>query len=734
MNRGWKLLAAAASLCAVVACGGETATDADAGTGGACATDPFSADCKCNLGRDCTPLKKEDAYKWLCTASHRCVRTCLKNADCRDGELCEDAICRPPACGSDVDCKNEGEFCSGGSCKPAITADEVKSCIVLPTTALLHEGSTKDFTVLARDAAGATLAFRGATTWAVEGAGASVKGSNVTGTVTGGNAAGSVKVKATVGGVSCTEATATNFAAAPSGKTRVVVADLVTRAPVSGAQVVMGSDTATTGMDGAAVFDGANNSKKTISVFHKDFAYLTLVDVQSNDVVAFVKPAAKAGKFTGEMGVRAFDELSDLKGTVHLTIYGGSVPGNLIDLQLSSLLGELVPTDLDLGSQKTTVPLPAGTVIGLGEQMFKTKYDILAPIGVRTVWGLGGNADFSAITRALGPVISGGGTENLNIGGVLTSLLPLLGRLQSGVLTGLESKEGAEVPIGDKIKLDTLLRIKADVALPDLPSYQSGTETKRVDGAIVLGGALYSPQGLVPLGITAGLDGDPTKPDTNPPDGKVDSGDPAIPAGTVSMRLAPLHGGLETSKYAVLALAAGLSSLLDSGGDGLVLSGLITFPKDVKYSATEANKVSVGSKFLGFPNPTIAARVVSMDGAVPGASLHRLDIGNEKTGEWSVYFPAGGASTVEIPAVPSGFADRFAPTAASACTSDTECPGSSCDTTKSTCKVVTPGVLIQTVSFGQDTLNYDGVVAFDGTDMDDLTEQISAFSVRGVTR
>ncbi len=700
-------------------CSGDTAGNTT-DDGGACAADPFSEACKCTKPADCDPLNPGNRFKWFCTTSKRCVRTCTGNTDCtRAGDICEDNLCRPPGCGANSDCTN-GDECIGGACRPAITAAEVDSCIVLPTQSLTVEGSKKTFSVVAYGPAKNVVPFHGTIAWAAEGA-ATVDAA--TGVVTGGNADGAFTVSATINGKSCTAAKGTNYKAAEQGKLRVVVASLQTGLPVEGATVVAGAETQTTSATGVATFAQAANGD-TVSVFHNDYAYLTMMDVKGTDVVAYIKAPAKAGKFSGTMTARSFDELSDIKGTVHLALYGGSVPGNLIDLQISSLLGELKPTKLDLGSQSAEIPLPDGTVIGLGEQMFKTDYNVVAPIGVRTVWGLGGNADFSAITGALGGVISGG-TENLNIGEILTKLLPLLGKLQSGVLAGLEAKDGVITPIGDQMKLDTLLRLKVEAKIPPLPSYDGD---KKFEGAIVLGGAMYGTQGLVPLGITAGLDGDPTGKDTtNAPDSYVDANDVNITEkGVLAMRLAPMHGGIEGSKYGMLALAASISGLLDAGGtSGLVLSGLIDIGKEFSGKPDAVTKVDFGNRsFLAVPSATVSGRTVEVS-SVSGAVFHRLDIGAEVTDadgkvtgtrEWNVYFPAkGSAYPVTLPAVPTGFADRFV-----------KAEGQSAD----------PAIILQSVAFasGDATPNYDQVLAFDSENMDDLTTRISAFSTRAVSR
>src|SRR4051812_47030855 len=92
-------VAGAAALSFVVSTSACT-PDKDPGDAGPAATvctdDPFSPECHCVKPADCDPTHPENRFKWICTASHKCVRTCTKNADCRVnlGETCEDAVCR----------------------------------------------------------------------------------------------------------------------------------------------------------------------------------------------------------------------------------------------------------------------------------------------------------------------------------------------------------------------------------------------------------------------------------------------------------------------------------------------------------------------------------------------------------------------------------------------------------------------------------------------------------------
>lgn len=701
----------------------------DAGPPPACLDTPVGC---CKKPADCGVNR----FDWVCVdpnGAKICTGLCRSNSDCVAPSRCEDGVCQPDACGEDSECGG-GQTCQNGACKAAIASTAVTSCLVLPARQLVKTGAEKPFTVIAKNAEGAVVGYKGEVAWSA-GAGdnASVTGTGVTGTVTGGTAAGTATITATIGSASCT-ASAVNFAAVPATDTRVVVADLLTNAPLAGAIVRVNDSEETTDADGVASFAGVAGAQKTISVFgDDDHAYVTMVGVDTNDVVAYLKPKATAGSFTGTMSSGKFEGLSDIQGTVHLALFGGSIPGNLIDLQLSNLIGEIPENEEDktiikFGGEEFKAPLPGGIVIGIGDTMFKQDYVIPATPGIRGIWGLGGNAKIESLTKALQPVINGG-TENLEVGPILTGILPLLGRLQAGLAAAQEVEGGVAKPL--EFKLNTALRLRAEVKIPDLAAYTIDGDPYQFEGAIVLGGALYSPQGLVPLGLTAGIDaaGGPDDAQGKPTgDGKVDADGAGTAAGSVALRMAPRHNGLEPSRYAVLALAASFSGLVTreaAAGEEpvesppLVLSGLVALPDSLPFNDATPTAVTFRSEgFLKVPDATaIDGRTFSLGGSVAGAAFHRLDIGDETVGEWFVFFPPGTDVTgFEIPGVPETKRDRL--------------------TYKEEPTDELPGARLQTVALNETggALDYDDILAFDSFDTNDLTLRVNAFSVRQILR
>jgi hypothetical protein len=675
-------------------------------------TDPNDyTTCECDVKSDCTPNDPSKAKFFVCTPRHACVKICFAKTDCATDELCEDSQCRKPACADDAECGNASLQCVGGACVAKIPATEVDKCSVQPATALLHSDATKTFYVVATNAAGKVIPYHGDVTWTADaavGTVAAVTGSPFQANLTGAATAGSGKLGATVGGKACTDASITNFAAVASGTTRVVVASFADQTPVKEAKVVVGAETYTTDANGVATFP-TPDGQVDISVFANGFSYVTMIDVKTNDVVAFVKPSFKPGKLKGEFTARSFDKLQDVKGTVHLAISGASIAGNVLDLSLTTLLGESVKTKIDLGgSANVEAPLPDGIAIGLAENMFKGKYSIQSAPGFRTGWSLGGNVVLSDV---LGVVSQATGGGDIDIGAILSALLPVLGRLQAGSFAGLEFKPETEGNLPADFGPTTLLRLQSKVKVPKLTKYVVNGEDKFFEGAIVLAGALYGPEGLVPSGLSAGVDKDN--------DGFTDAvtGTAASDKGYLNLRFAPQSGGVEGSKTVALSLAASFSGLLsDSGENGpLVLSGRVAFPNNIKFATNSSNEINLGAEYLAVPTDVAldeGTRTLTISG-LAGADLFRLDLGKDDQ-EWQVYFDGtSSAVSITVPAVPQGFTDRFVGTEAGKL----------------------PGATLQSVSLkGKDGLNYQNVIGFSSDNTNDLTAAIDAFSARGIDR
>jgi len=163
---------------------------------------------------------------------------------------------------------------------------------------------------------------------------------------------------------------------------------------------------------------------------------------------------------------------------------------------------------------------------------------------------------------------------------------------------------------------------------------------------VVLSAAITGSRGLVPLGLTAGLD---TTAATQTADGKINGVDKPfgqfstkLMDGQVPLTTAVPHSGIEGSKLALVGIALDPNSL---GGDGgIQLSGL------VRYVDSFGDAGFGSAAFLTFPSGTFSVANASFTGMLPaGASVTRVEISNgDKT--WLVYAPAS-MGTITLPNV-----------------------------------------------------------------------------------
>lgn len=641
-------------------------------------TDPTCP--QCDLDEDCG-----DPAHFICDSStQRCVPACTTRAQCSahpaanggalpgcDGVLgcqCDERRCVAQACTSDTEC---GDLvCKSGQCVAPDTAD---GCRIFPDVALLRQGEDVRFSVVAYNGDKPAVVGSQAFEWSAAGPSVTAKGDGV---FTGASANSTFEshVKATLkgnGDVSCL-ARVQVFGAPAAGEIRVIVVDEMTGRLVRGAKVIVDNggtrtelaDTAAPGVHlGTAPTAGAN----TVSVFHEDYGYVTLVDmpVENTDLYIPVRRNSgdKVGGFKGK-----FTNLT--KTDVHIGLAGTSIPGSLTDLDLNVLVGPTQDTSITFSGQTFNVPLPSGVVLGLGTTLFKGEYQALGVAGVcgdedsvlegtcgtRSAWSLMGDvklADLpiSELTSA------SGGIENLNIGGLLAKLLPKFRTFKSGVVRDVEFAT-REPPSGGVTELfaddDVFaptdmtptvgLTLRSTVEVPDLPTAGGN----RLDSAVVLAGALVNGRGVLPLGLTAGLDTNDKFPNAN---GKV-IGEEDNDDGKLTLRMAPNHSGIEGSRYAVAALAVSINGF--TTGERLAMSGLVKLEDKLPYGS----QVKFEDGFLGFSDGggyDYRNGIYTGAKLVPEASLHRVVFKDSRGRAWSIYFKG---ANFTVPTTPTGFGDR----------------------------------------------------------------------------
>jgi len=682
---------------ALAACpAGTTTPDA-----GAPACDPDTADCACRKPSDCGSIAR---YTCLQAA---CVRLCSSSTQCREGLTCDEGLCRALLCAEDADCAAT-EQCLEGSCAPKLTAASVASCLVLPARASLRSDLPASFTVFTRDTNGVGLPYRGEVTWSSEGptgaAGLSSDGTSAT--LTPNAFDGTLELHARIGAVECEAAQVESYEGPAEGKLRVVVVDSMSARPVPGVRVLAKTATfegsADTDARGVAKIDVPQGLERyDLHAFARLHSWVSYASIRARDVVVHVKPRPFRNGFTGGMQAADFEGLAAVGESAHFALFGSSIPPNLLDLQTATFFGDLHSTHVRLGETEADLLMPSGAVFGIDDVMFRDWFDIYAPPGVRTAWGLGGNASFSGLFSALAPLLLGDG--RVDTGELLARILPLVNGLQHGLAAGRRTPLTSDLDPID-LRLDTPLRLKVRASIPALPTYRRGANEHRTEGAFLVAVADQPSQGLVPLGLTAGLDGDDA-------DGLLDATDPGLPAGTLPLRLAPRRHGLEAAQVQLVTVAVSFSRL-GLGGDRdpdapLVFSALVQ-PLD-GLRAGDGLDVAIQGNFLEIPNDAaLTNRSFTRTRPVTGAHVTRLDVGDAWKGEWSVWL-ADDVNDWAFPVPPEGFDDRLHPPEP-----DPEAPVTA---------------LLHSARL-DDPPTLDALVTFDGVDPDTFGGRLRALSSR----
>lgn len=709
-----RILALAAGAALLVACGGSKGGSSSGSSGssgttsGAC-TNPAAGQCACTSDTDCPT-----GYTCDTEQTKTCIFQCQSAADCTANYAPDDvkttcsssalgctcdfdpstglSVCSTKGCGTDSDCPGS-KVCQSGQCvdNPVTT---VSSCQVFPEYQVLNAGQAFTFKVQAYNGSQPVHVTDADVTWSVAG-GAPLTNSGATFTVNSSASATEVAgVQASIHGQTCTATV--KIYGAPAGY-RVTVIDALAGVALSGATVVVdGAAPVQTDSNGvAAGFSGiSTGSAHTVSVFKQGFDYVTIVGTGATDVLV---PVARDTN-VNEGGIKGtVNNLFQANSKIHAGFVGMSIAGSLTDLSTTLLLGTLQPLcDNPAGcsvggkSLPADIKVPSGVLLGLNDQTFKSHYAALGAAGwcndaskvaagtcgTRGIWGLAGDIDIDKISPIIDQVSGGGGVSNINIGSVLTSLLPVLrdfnslavrdqaitlgpvdssGNVQDANLAAkdldLNATDGSSVRLG----------LKMTVKVPALP-HDPNDATKYVDGAIVLGASDVPGRGIFPLGLTAGVDNTGSVSQPQNVDGHVSWTDAAGTTHTdqVQLNMAPNHNGTESGTYRLAIVASSFSNI----ANGLVGSGIVVNPGACVSGSSNGvcygGNITYSQTFMDFPASAsfdYASRTLTTGGAPAGAGMMRLDFHDANEHRWFVYFDPS-AGTVQVPAPAAGFEDR----------------------------------------------------------------------------
>ncbi len=720
------------------------------GGNGTCATDssmtcaslgdcPNSTNFKCDPGSSCCIF--------FCMAPTDCGGQ-YDNSGCKGsalGCICDQGVCKAKQCSADVDCGQGGEVCKGGACTAPDPVSAAASVVVEPDPASVHVGVPQPFTATVLDSKGGPVILAaGSIAWSVDKNGSIDAKTGIFTPSTASTTADDTTITATVTGANGVAGTAkaTVYGAPAANTIQLTLIDGQAGVPVTDATVQY-SD-ASGNLIGTAVTSGSAMGVYALTqpagavllnVFDANYQYISILvtDLPTDgDLVLFLTQnpvnvtvsatsvpvvGGYTGNFVDDPGILDPNggEPASEQGDIHFGVAGVTLPQDLLDMSLNSLLGPSHKVTINVGGSHP-VNLPQGIEIGFGATWFTCSYDGLgAPggcglppcggsvttncvnsetdptkedwahsafaCGQRSAWGLGGGIPFSAISGELGALAGGGA----NVGAILGAILPEFSGFNSGVAYDVQYTMAPPVPadtvvdpcsatkadytdttpIADPSKLnadvhlslDTPLALMASVTGPALPTI-GGTAQQNV---IVLAGAVEQGLGLLPLGLSAGTTLDANNnPSGNGETCDTDNSSACTPNGHITLHFAPEHGGAERSEYGIVALVFNLSSSSFTGSSPgskqpTSISGLVkTFP--AAQGLPYKTPVTLPAYLPYAEHDTYAARAFTHQ-ALTGPSWMRLRFQDDAGRQWVTYFDPA-ANSFKLPAPPAGFSDR----------------------------------------------------------------------------
>jgi hypothetical protein len=357
----------------------KSGTTADCGDANAAATRQDGQCCmyslNCQAGSICNDPMEDlyDATKPMLT----CVKVvCQSDSDCLSPKKCTlEKVCNAPVCQTDSQC-TPGTACIGGACTAAPSASLAMSCAIVTPNQAIKQGAMVDLAAVAKNANGAVLPHIAFSWSAMNPMVVTINGSQAVG----GSQAGATLLTAKVVGnesVNCSGVTLTNYPTVGPNMARVVLSSQKDGTPVAGASVTVmagGMLTAMTDSTGAATVM-TSAPIDSITVEAAGYQSTSVLSPGTNDIylpMAIVPDATKAGGFRGTIDLSATKPAD-----IQLGIAGPAIPNNILDFQLTSLLGDSVHTVIDapeLSLNNKDVNLPGGIMLGLGNKKFTVDY------------------------------------------------------------------------------------------------------------------------------------------------------------------------------------------------------------------------------------------------------------------------------------------------------------------------------------------------------------------------
>ncbi|MSQ82389.1 MAG: hypothetical protein EXR77_05650 [Myxococcales bacterium] len=670
-----------------------TAADATAGTDAVTGTETITAPTdaaadaaanKCGAAVAClNPAGQEDLG--LCpkpAADYACVAgccelkfKCTKHQECADkvgveagcpakaftcGCDIENNACIQTACASDSECA-KGKVCSQGGCKGPVAETGLSVKLWRPvwiTTPGKEIEAVVGLGAQASDGKG-NVKVDAVFDWSLS-AGSAF--SLAAGKLKAGAVAGKQTITASSkGSAASNAATLWNLGPIPDQKNlRVTAIDDFSWAPLTGKVVVIGlADQVTPAAamvvdltDGQAVFAKVE-FPCDIHVIGKDHLPVSVMRYQPTAATGEVLLPSALHHFvdiefdaTGKI-VKDKTKIINgdaVKGSVDYPGVGEAMLGltalafgpQLLNFSIDSILGPNVSRPFDPKAPSFVNPdpgkaqqIPGGVTFALGQPVV-TEFVVAGPPGAHTVWTLGGRLALSQLLSEVGKIfdsVDGG----LNIGQIVSVLLPYLGGFSSDVQFGVQLANTLSEPLKalPTVKPKFPLLIKTLVEVSPLPKYGNGW----ADVAFVIGGALMPIGEIVPLGLTAGAD---TAEKEEKADGIVDGNKDEKGNQPIKLTVAPLHSGLQIGVDNHILITAAVVV----GGKGKKEGGSIILSEPGPIGA-----VTKPGEFMALPEGSTYDPVAGklMVKSVAGAHVYRMTLTAAEGQQWQLILPKGWA-------------------------------------------------------------------------------------------
>jgi hypothetical protein len=569
---------------------------------------------------------------------------CEGDDECSEGLECIGAVCVEAICRGAGDC--EGQLvCELGECVPYEAPETLDQVIILTRPGIILPAQEIAMTAIALDDAGNVI-IGAPIRWASSLTTAATIGEE-TGVLVGADTPGTTTITATVAGFSSDISDSVevqNNGLPPETGIRVTVIDAVSGDPLENAEVRINGDIRTSDsrgvaedLDAVAPFD--------IHVFEEDSDFVSLLGITAADVVVPLADRSQhttMGGFTGQFDYTNVTSAGD----IDVGLAGSSMAGDLINLDLATLLGDGFVTEITSPFGNFDFPLPGGFVViitAFGVTGSKDTYQVQGREGFRFAWGLAGRLELSVLLNMFSGG-GGGGTAD-----IIGQILPFFESFEHGLQAmdieeldrivdaadydndGDTTEMIADYEEFPEIELapDVAQTLRTELSFPTPPVIGDAA----TDIAIVWGGALVESVGFVPLGLSASSTEGDELPD-------------------ILLKMAPLHSGLTAGGYAVMAVT------FDSGGAGVGAGGF-DLPTNISgvlfVGGIIPTRIDFGDDFPALPeDSTFDAETRELVIADVGATFYRVRF-QGPDGDWTIFIEDPGE--FELPEPPEGFPD-----------------------------------------------------------------------------